>query len=171
MEEVLDVYERPYEPRFPQVCMDETSKQLIGETRTPVPMAPGHPPRYDYEYVRNGVSNLFVFVEPLTGWRQVAVTERRSRKDWATTVQWLRDEQYPDAERVVLVLDNLNTHVGAALYETFPPEEAHRLLARLAFHYTPKHGSWLNMAELERSPRRPPAQEWWCTGAPAGRDA
>ena len=131
--------------------MDETSKQLIGETRTPIPMQPGRPQRYDYEYVRNGVANLFVFVEPLRGWRHVAVTERRTRQDWAMAMRWLLDEIYPEAERVVVVLDNLNTHMGGALYETFPAEEANRLLARLELHYTPKHGSWLNMAEIEFS--------------------
>ena len=151
MEDVLDVYERPYDARVPVVCMDETSKQLIGETRTPVPMQPGQAQRYDYEYVRNGVANLFLFVEPLRGWRHIEVTERRTREDWARTMRWLLDEVYPEAERVVVVLDNLNTHVGGALYETFPPEEAHRLLARLELHYTPKHGSWLNMAEIEFS--------------------
>ena len=151
MEDVLDVYERPSDARFPVVCMDETSKQLIGETRTPVTMQPGQPQRYDYEYVRNGVANLFLFVEPLRGWRHVEVTERRTRQEWATAMRWLLDEVYPDAERVVVVLDNLNTHVGGSLYETFPPEEAHRLLERLELHYTPKHGSWLNMAEIEFS--------------------
>ncbi len=151
MEDVLDVYERPYDARVPVVCMDETSKQLIGETRLPVPMQPGQPQRYDYEYVRNGVTNLFLFVEPLRGWRHVEVTERRTREDWARAMRWLLDEVYPEAERVVVVLDNLNTHVGGALYETFPPQEAHRLLGRLELHYTPKHGSWLNMAEIEFS--------------------
>ncbi len=151
MEDVLDVYERPSDARVPVVCMDETSKQLIGETRMPVPRQPGQPQRYDYEYVRTGVANLFLFVEPLRGWRHVEVTERRTAQDWATMMRWLLDEVYPEAERVVVVLDNLNTHVGGALYETFPPEEAHRLLERLELHYTPKHGSWLNMAEIEFS--------------------
>ena len=151
MEDILDVYERPYNPHVPVVCMDETSKQLIGESRAPVPMQPGQSQRYDYEYVRHGVANLFMFVEPLRGWRHVEVTERRTAQDWAKTMRWLLDEVYPTAERVVVVLDNLNTHVGGALYETFPPQEAHRLLERLELHYTPKHGSWLNMAEIEFS--------------------
>jgi hypothetical protein len=151
MEDVLDVYHRPYDARFPQVCMDETSKQLVGETRTPLPAAPGRPARIDYEYVRHGVRNLFVFVEPLRGWRHVRVTERRTKQDWAHAIQDLVDVHYPDAERIVLVLDNLNTHVGSALYEAFPPAEARRLLARLELHYTPPHGSWLNMAEIELS--------------------
>ena len=151
MEDILDVYERPYNPHVPVVCMDETSKQLIGESRAPVPMQPGQSQRYDYEYVRHGVANLFMFVEPLRGWRHVEVTERRTAQDWAKTMRWLLEEVYPTAERVVVVLDNLNTHVGGALYETFPPQEAHRLLERLELHYTPKHGSWLNMAEIEFS--------------------
>ena len=151
MEDVLAVYHRPYDARFPQVCMDETSKQLVGETRTPLPAVPGRPARIDYEYVRNGVRNLFLFVEPLRGWRHVAVTERRTKRDWALAIQELADVHYPAAERIVLVLDNLNTHVGSALYETFPPAEARRLLDRLELHYTPAHGSWLNMAEIERS--------------------
>jgi DDE superfamily endonuclease len=151
MEDVLDVYHRPYDPRFPQVCMDETSKQLVGETRTPVPTAPGRPARLDYEYERHGVRNLFLFVEPLRGWRHVQVTERRTKQDWAHAIHDLVDVHYPKAERSVLVLDNLNTHVGSALYEAFPPAEARRLLDRLELHYTPPHGSWLNMAEIELS--------------------
>ena len=151
MEDVLDVYEQPYDPRRPQVCMDETSKQLVGETRTPLPAAPGRPARIDYEYERHGVRNLFLFVEPLWGWRHVRVTERRTKQDWAHAIQELVDVHYSDAERVVLVLHNLNTHVGAALYEAFPPAEARRLLQRLELHYTPPHGSWLNMAEIELS--------------------
>jgi len=151
MEDVLAVYHRPYDPRFPQVCMDETSKQLVGETRTPLPAAPGRRARIDYEYARHGVRNLFVFVEPLRGWRHVRVTERRTKADWAHAIQDLVDVHYPAAERIVLVLDNLNTHVGAALYEAFPPAEARRLLDRLELHYTPPHGSWLNMAEIELS--------------------
>ncbi len=151
MEDVLDVYHRPYDPRFPQVCMDETSKQLVGETRTPLPATPRRPARIDYEYERRGVRNLFLFVEPLRGWRHVQVTERRTKQDWARAIQDLVDVHYPKAERIVLVLDNLNTHVGSALYETFPPAEARRLLDRLELHYTPLHGSWLNMAEIELS--------------------
>ena len=151
MEEVLDVYVRPSDPRFPQVCMDETSKQLVGETRQPVPAAPGRAARVDYEYERHGVRTLFLFVEPLAGRRHVSVTERRTKRDWALAIRDLVEVQYAEAERIVLVLDNLNTHVGSALYETFPPAEAHRLLRRLELHYTPKHGSWLNMAEIELS--------------------
>jgi hypothetical protein len=151
MEDVLDVYHRPYDPRRPQVCMDETSKQLVGETRTPLAAAPGRPARIDYEYVRHGVRNLFLWVEPLTGRRQVHVTARRTRQDWARFIRDLVEVHYPDAKRVVLVLDNRNTHVAGALYETFPPAEARRLLARLELHYTPIHGSWLNMAEIELS--------------------
>lgn len=151
MEDILDVYERPYDPRFPQVCMDETSKQLVAETRTPLPAQPGRPARIDYEYERHGVRNLFLFVEPLRGWRHVQVTERRTKQDWAHAIRDLVDVYYPAAERIVLVLDNLNTQVGSALYETFPPAEARRLLGRLELHYTPAHGSWLNMAEIEFS--------------------
>jgi DDE superfamily endonuclease len=151
MEDVLDVYVRPYDPRFPQVCMDETSKQLVGETRVPVPAAPGRPVRYDYEYERHGVSNLFLFVEPLRGWRQVTVTDRRTKTDWAHAIKDLVDGHYPDAERIVLVLDNLNTHGLGSLYEAFAPEEARRLSRKLELHYTPKHGSWLNIAEIELS--------------------
>src|SRR5215212_7923725 len=151
LEDVLDVYERPYDPRYPVVCMDEMSKQLVDETRTSLPMQPGQLQRYDYEYARTGVANLFVFVEPLRGWRHLAVTDRRTRQDWATQIQWLIDAVYPDATRVTLVCANLNTHVGGAVYEVFPPAEARRLLNRLDIHYTPKHGSWLNMAEIELS--------------------
>lgn len=151
MEDVLDVYERPYDPRFPVVGMDETSKQLVGDTRIPVPAAPGRPARVDYEYERRGVANLFLWVEPLAGRRHVAVTERRTKTAWAHFIRDLVDGHYPTAERVVLVLDNLNTHVGSALYETFPAAEARRLRAKLELHYTPKHGSWLNVAEIELS--------------------
>ncbi len=165
MEDVLDVYVRPYNPRFPQVCMDETSKQLVGETRQPIPAAPGRPRRCDYEYERHGVSNLFLFVEPLRGWRQVSVTNRRTMRDWAHAVKELVDVHYPAAERIVLVMDNLNIHGLGSLYETFPPDEAKRISRRLEIHYTPKHGSWLNIAEIELSvlsrqclDRRIPAQ-------------
>jgi hypothetical protein len=151
MEDVLDVYERPHDPRRPQLCMDETSKQLVGETRTPLPARPGRPVRIDYEYVRHGVRNLFLWVEPLAGRRHVQVTERRTKQDWARFIRDVVDIHYPDAERVVLVLDNLNTHVPGALYGTFPPAEARRILGRLELHYTPTHGSWLNMAEIELS--------------------
>ena len=157
MEDVLDVYERPYDPARPVVCLDETSKQLVAETRQAVPPAPardgksGRPARVDYEYERRGVASLFLLCEPLRGWRHVVVSERRTKRDWAQVIKDLVDVHYPDAERIVLVQDNLNTHTPAALYERFPPAEARRLLDRLELHYTPKHGSWLNMAEVELS--------------------
>jgi transposase len=151
MEDVLEVYTRPYDPRYPQVCMDEVSKQLLRDTRTFLPMEPGKPERQDYEYERGGVVNLFLFCEPLQGRRWVDVTERRTKKDWAHRIKELVDERYPKAERIVLVMDNLNTHSPASLYEAFDPAEARRLANRLEIHYTPKHGSWLNMAEIELS--------------------
>lgn len=151
MEDVLEVYSRPYDPRRPQVCMDETTKQLVGETRTPLPIAPGQPERYDSEYVRKGVSNVFMFFEPLSGQRWVKVTAQRTRKDWAECIRELVDTHYPEAEKIVLVMDNLNTHTPGSLYEMFPPAEARRLTEKLEIHYTPKHGSWLNMAEIELS--------------------
>lgn len=149
MEDVLDVYKRPYDANRPMVCLDETSKQLIGETRTPVPAAPGREARYDHEYQRNGTANLFMIFEPLAGKRHVKVTERRTRKDWAVCVRGVVDEMYPAAKRIVLVMDNLNTHTPASLYEAFPADEAKRIADRLEIHYTPKHGSWLDMAEIE----------------------
>jgi hypothetical protein len=149
MEDILEVYKRPYDPRRPVVCLDETSKQLIGEVAKPVPAAPGQVAQYDYEYVRNGVANLFMISEPLAGQRDVEVTERRTKKDWAECVRKIADEMYPDAERIVLVEDNLNTHTPASLYEAFAPAQAKRLADRFEFHYTPKHGSWLDMAEIE----------------------
>jgi hypothetical protein len=151
LEDVLNVYTQPYDPAYPQVCMDELSKQLVGETRVPVPPAPGQVARMDYEYVRLGVANLFIFFEPLAGWRHLEVTERRTKQDWAYAVRDLVDVYCPHARKIRLVLDNLNTHVGGSLYDTFPPAEARRLLDRLEIHYTPKHGSWLNMAESELS--------------------
>jgi transposase len=151
MEDVLEVYTRPYDPQRPQVCMDELSKQLVGETRTPIPAAPGQPERCDYEYVRQGVGNLFIFFEPLAGRREVKVTERRTMVDWAEAVRELVDVHYPDAEQIILVMDNLNTHSIGSLYEAFSPAEARRLACKLEIHYTPKHGSWLNMAESELS--------------------
>jgi transposase len=151
MEDVLSVYTRPYDPRYPQVCMDEVSKQLLRDTRTSLPMEPGRPERHDYEYERGGVVNLFLFCEPLRGRRWVDVTDRRTRRDWAHQIKELVDERYPQAERIVLVMDNLNTHTPASLYEAFEPEEANRLANKLEIHYTPKHGSWLNMAEIELS--------------------
>jgi hypothetical protein len=149
MEDVLEVYKRPYDPKRPVVCLDETSKQLIGEVAKPVPAAPGQVAQYDYEYVRNGVANLFMIFEPLAGKREVEVTARRTKKDWAECLRHVSDAMYPDAERIVLVEDNLNTHSPASLYETFEPAEAKRLADRFEFHYTPKHGSWLDMAEIE----------------------
>jgi DDE superfamily endonuclease len=151
MEAVLDVYERPYDPRRPQVCFDETSKQLVGEVRTPLPAAPGEPAREDYEYVRNGVASLFLACEPLRGWRHVYVTDQRTGRDCAAVLKDLVDVRYPEAERIVLVTDNLNTHTPAVLYAAFAPEEAHRIASKLEWHYTPKHGSWLDMAEIELS--------------------
>jgi hypothetical protein len=151
MEEVLEVYKRPYDPRFPVVCMDEASKQLVGEVRPPEAMQPGQVRRQDSEYERQGTCNLFMFFEPLRGWRHVWVTDQRRKVEWACCVQELLDVLYPQARKVVLVCDNLNTHTGGALYAAFPPAEAKRLCDRLEFHPTPKHGSWLNMAETELS--------------------
>ena len=151
MEDVLEVYRRPQDPLRPVVCMDESTKQLLEEVRAPRVGRAGGVERYDYEYRRNGVGTLFLAFEPLGGWRQVRVTERRTRQDWAGFIKDLLDNRYAKADRVVLVMDNLNTHSGASLYEAFPPEEAFRLLKRLEIHYTPKHGSWLNMAEGEFS--------------------
>jgi len=149
MEMVLDVYHRPYDPDFPVVCMDETSKQLVAETRLPLPPLPGQPERYDCEYERHGTANIFMFTEPLGGWRRVAVTDRRTKVDWALQVRELLDVDYPDAKQVTLVVDNPNTHSYASLYEAFEPAEARRLMERLKLVYTPKHGSWLNIAEIE----------------------
>jgi len=155
MEDVLDVYTRPYDPLRPQVCMDEISKQLLRDTRQPVPMEPRRTERgverRDYEYERGGVANLFMFCEPLRGRRWVDVTEHRTKTDWAHRIKELVEERYPEAERIVLVMDNLNTHTPASLYEAFEPAEAKRLAEKLEIHYTPKHGSWLNMAEIELS--------------------
>jgi hypothetical protein len=151
MEDVLDLYAEPYDPQRPTVTFDETSKQLIGETRPPLPAQPGHPARYDYEYKRNGTRNIFLFCEPQAGWRHVAVTAQRTMEDFAHQMKWLVDERYPHAEVIRVVLDNLNTHKPGSLYETFSAAEAHRLRQKLEFHYTPKHGSWLNMAEIELS--------------------
>ena len=151
MEDVLDVYHLPYDARFPLICMDESNKQLIGEVQEPIAPAPGHGQIIDHEYVRNGVADIFLEVEPLTGRRHVEITERRTRKDWAHFIKAMIDERYPQAEKIRLVMDNLNTHSAASLYETFEPEEARRLARRLEIHYTPKHGSWLNIAEIELS--------------------
>jgi DDE superfamily endonuclease len=149
MEEVLDVYHRPHDPLRPLVCFDEATKQLIRETRTPVPMAQGHPARVDYEYERNGTANMFMMFAPLEGWRNVKVTDRHTAIDYAHALKDLSDTHFPNAEKIVLVEDNLNTHKKASLYEAFPPEEARRLVERFEWVYTPKHGSWLNLAESE----------------------
>jgi hypothetical protein len=149
MEDVLDVYKRPADPRRPLVCLDEASKQLVGEIRVPLPAGPDQPARYDCEYVRNGTANVFVAFEPLAGWRHAEVTGSRTRRDRAWFVKRLLDGRYRDAERVVLVMDQLNTHSAASLYEAFEPEVARSLAERLEIHHTPKHGSWPNMAEIE----------------------
>jgi hypothetical protein len=151
MEDVLACYEQAYNPKEPVVCFDETSKQLIAETRIPLPIKPGQARRYDYEYERRGTRNLFLFFEPLANWRQITVTQRRTTQDFAQQMNILVDELYPDAERIHLILDNLNTHSAAALYATFAPQQARRILDCIVFHYTPKHASWLNMAEIEFS--------------------
>ena len=151
MEDVLEVYHRPYDPRRPVICMDEASKQLIAEVRQPLPHEPGKPLRYDSEYERRGTCNIFMFCEPFRGWRHVRVTEQRTKVDWAFALRAVLDEEYQDVERVVLVMDNLNTHSPASFYEAFAPQEARRLTERLDIHYTPKHGSWLNVAECELS--------------------
>ena len=149
MEDVLYLYAESYDPRQPVVCFDEKSVQLVAATRVPRPVAPGQPALHDYEYKRNGTANLFMLVEPLAGWRQVTVTERRTMKDFAAQMKQLVDVCYPQAERIRVVLDNLNTHKPASLYEAYAPDEARRILHRLEFHYTPKHASWLDMAEIE----------------------
>jgi hypothetical protein len=151
MEDVLELYAEPYDAKRPQVNFDETSKQLIQETRQALPARPGQPARFDYEYERNGTRNLFLFTEPQTGFRHVNVTEQRTMIDFAHQMQWLVDEAYPEADVIRVVLDNLNTHKAASLYEAFAPAEARRIVKKLEFHYTPKHGSWLNMAEIELS--------------------
>lgn len=151
MEDVLDLYAEPYDPTRPKVNFDEKSTQLIAETRTPLLAQPGQVARYDYEYQRNGTANLFLFCEPQVGWRHIAVTDRRTMQDFAHQMCWLVDERYPEADLIRITMDQLNTHKPASLYETFAPEEARRILRKLEFHYTPKHGSWLNMAEIELS--------------------
>ena len=151
MEDVLNVYQRPYDPQVPMVCMDEQPVQLIKEPRQPLPAAPGKPEKVDYEYERNGTANIFMFTEPLNGTRHVHVTEHRTAVDWANEIRDLLEVRYPEAARVRLVCDNLNTHGIGSLYEAFPPEQARRLASRLEIHHTPKHGSWLNIAEIELS--------------------
>jgi len=149
MEDILEIYKRPYDPNKPLICMDETSKQLVKETRQPISAQPGQLARFDYEYERNGVCNIFMFYNPFGGKRYVSITDRRTKQDWAFQIKELLDVHMPNVEKIALVMDNLNTHKGASLYEAFPPAEARRLLNRLEFHYTPKHASWLNIAEIE----------------------
>ncbi len=151
MEDVLDVYHRPRDPECPVVCLDETSKQLVAETRVPMPAKPGRPARHDYEYERNGTANLFMLFAPLEGWRHVKVTDRHTAVDYAHLLKEVSDTWFPNVPKIALVQDNLNTHKPASLYEAFPAEEARRLVERFEWHYTPKHGSWLNMAEIELS--------------------
>ena len=151
MEDVLEVYTRPYDPLRPQVCMDETSKQMLRDARPALSMGPGRTRREDYEYERGGAANVFMFMEPLAGRRWVEITEQRTKVDWAHQIEELVDQRYPHAERIVLVMDNLNTHSPASLYKAFDPEKARRLSEKLEIHHTPKHGSWLNMAEIELS--------------------
>ena len=178
MEEVLDIYTRPHDPDMPLVCLDETSKQLVSETRTPVPMKPGQPERVDYEYERNGTANLFMLFAPLEGFRHVEVTDHRKAVDYAKILKDLSDVLFPHARKIALVQDNLNTHVKASLYEAFPPAEARRLVERFEWNYTPKHGSWLNMAESELGilssqclNRRIPDKETLSQEVPPGRPA
>jgi transposase len=151
MEDVLDVYQRPFDPKRPLLCRDEGSKQLLDDSRPPLPLQPGQPAREDYEYVRHGTANVFLFFAPLLGRRHLKVTEQRTRKDWAEAMRELIDVHFPEAERIQLVMDNLNTHTAARFYEAYEPAEARRLADKLEIHYTPKHGSWLNMAEIELS--------------------
>lgn len=151
MEEVLDIYCKPYDPKFPQICMDETNKQLTKETRVPIKASPGSPKRYDAEYERNGTSNIFIAYEALAGTRITKTTDRRTKIDWAHFIKELVDGHYQDAEKIILVMDNLNTHNKSSLYEAFSPKEAKRIADKLEIHFTPKHGSWLNMAEIELS--------------------
>jgi len=151
MEDVLEVYSRPYDSQRPVICMDEKPFQLLGEVREPIPMKQGKVAKVDSEYEREGTCSIFIFTEPLAGWRYAEAFKRRTKIDWAHRVKWVLDTRYPDAEKVVLVMDNLNTHVISSFYEAFPPAEAFRLSQRLEIHYTPKHGSWLNIAEIELS--------------------
>ncbi len=160
MEDVLEVYHRPRDEKRPLVALDEASKQLVGAVVQPLPPEPGQPERFDYEYVRNGTANLFMISEPLEGQRHVQVTQRRTAKDFAEVLRWLVEELHPEAEKVVLVMDNLNTHKLASLYEAFPPEQARRIAERLEIHHTPKHGSWLNVAEIELSVLKREVRAW-----------
>ena len=151
MEDILELYKRPYDKTFPLVCMDEQPVQLVNETRMPLPPRPGRPRRYDHHYERAGTANIFLFTEPVASWRRVDVRQRRTAVDWAEEVQILLEKDYPEAEKIILVCDNLNTHTIASFYEAFPPVVARRLVERIEIHYTPKHGSWLNVAECELS--------------------
>jgi hypothetical protein len=151
MEDVLAVYARPYDKNWPVVCMDEKPYQLLDHICEPLPLQPSKPERVDYEYKRKGTCSIFIFTEPLGSWRHVQAFPQRTKKDWAHRIKWLLDEQYPEVEKIVLVMDNLNTHSISSLYEAFPPDEAFRLAQRLEIHFTPKHGSWLNIAEVELS--------------------
>jgi hypothetical protein len=151
MEDVLDVYEQPYDPLYPILCFDETPYQLIGEKLVPITMTPGQPQRYDSEYIRNGVVNLFMVFQPALGWRHIYIRPQRTKEDFAQVIQDVIDRQFPEAKGLKVVMDNLNTHTPASLYEVFPPEEARRLASQLEIHYTPKHASWLDMAEIEIS--------------------
>jgi hypothetical protein len=151
MEDVLDVYKRPYDPKRPLICMDEMPKQLLADLREPIAVGPGYSARSDYEYQRNGVADLFMLFEPLQGKRHIQVEKQRRRIEWAEVMKYLADELYPEADIIVVVMDNLNTHTPAAFYQTYEPEEARRLAQHFEFHFTPKHGSWLNMAEIELS--------------------
>lgn len=151
MEDILDLYAEPYQPAFPVICFDEVPYQMVSETRMPLPMQSGMPQRYDFEYKREGTCNLFMFLQPLVGWRHVKVTNHRTKQDFACCMHDLAETHFPEAEKIRVVLDNLNTHTPAAFYETFPPEQARQLTKKLEFHYTPEHSSWLNMAEVEIS--------------------
>lgn len=151
MEDILDLYQQPYDEAYPVICMDEKPYQLLDESRESIPMKPGKPQRQDGEYIRNGSCSIFIFTEPLAGWRHVTACERRTRIDWANQIRELLEIHYPNVPKIRLVMDNLNTHSTASLYEAFPPETARNLAKRLEIHYTPKHGSWLNIAEIELS--------------------
>jgi len=151
MEDVLEIYHLPYNPDIPVICMDEKPIQLISDARTPIPSSPSHPERFDYEYQRNGTANAFIFTEPLRGWRKALIRERKTKQDWAEEIRSILVDGYPDVPKIILVCDNLNTHTIGALYATFPPQEALILAKRLEIHHTPKHGSWLNIAEIELS--------------------
>lgn len=151
MEDVLEIYHLPYNPEIPVICMDEKPIQLISDVREPIPLSPSHPECFDYEYQRNGTANIFIFTEPLRGWRKALVKERKTKQDWAEEIRSLLTEDYPDVPKIILICDNLNTHTIVALYATFSPSEALKLSKRLEIHHTPKHGSWLNIAEIELS--------------------